>query len=219
MPRLKWLMFQMPMSSPQRIRIFGLPLGMRFPPHHCAKIEIGLRLPPTGSNCESWTRYVSFRPCTTGRPRLSVGAAERSPHPVEYRVPPLAFRPRRQAVNRLRRGRGPHGRGLVQPCGPPAPPPAGSDERDQAGDEHRNGLGDRGSRRSGTQSSRCSSARRQAAGTAVIRHVTATASGICGNIRWTAAPAVAPMNSRGRSGRRSSRRRTPPPGRPSSRRR
>src|SRR3954447_2653145 len=24
MPRLKWLMFQMPMSSPQRMRIFGL---------------------------------------------------------------------------------------------------------------------------------------------------------------------------------------------------
>ena len=35
MPRLKWLMFHMPMSSPQRIRIFGFFAAMIAFPFSC----------------------------------------------------------------------------------------------------------------------------------------------------------------------------------------
>jgi hypothetical protein len=34
MPRLKWLMFQMPMSSPQRIRMFGFFAAMMYSFHY-----------------------------------------------------------------------------------------------------------------------------------------------------------------------------------------
>ena len=79
MPRLKWLMFQMPMSSPQRIRIFGFFAAMNS--SFRLKLEPGHLQPSRRGHRHAIPRLHGVRDRRRGPVRTLVDSGCRQPRP------------------------------------------------------------------------------------------------------------------------------------------